>query len=454
VSHRLSREQRAWCLYDWANSVFKTSVLAVFFSLYFTDVVRADARAAGQPCVSALRECTVGFLGFGVQAGSVFGFLLAGSTAAQLLVLPVVGAIADRARNKRALLAGFAFGGALATCGLATLRGTSWRLASVMFAIALLCYYASVVVYYAFLPELAEPDERDHLSATGWAAGYLGGGLCLALNIGLIQAGGLFGLSQPDAIRICFVFCGLWWAGFTLLALPGLVDRPPPAPRERPEPGTRLLAQGFQQLGHTLGQARRFPITLAFLAGYLIFIEGINTVATTAGLYGSQELHMPVEVVTVTILLVQFVAFGGGLAHGRLAGRIGAKRTIQISLVVWVGVISAAYFVSVGNREQFYALALGIGLVLGGTPALSRSLYSQLVPAGREAEYFALYTLGERGTSSLGPLVFSAVAEATGSFRPAILSLVVFLVAGFVVISAVPVRRGIRAAGNPEPKLT
>jgi UMF1 family MFS transporter len=450
VSFRLTREQRGWCLYDWANSVFKISVLAVFFSLYLTEVISTDARASGQACPSALRDCAVELLGARVQAGSVFGFLLAGSTIVAVLVLPMVGAIADRARRKRALLGGFAFGGAVATCALATLHDTSWRLAAVMFALALLGYSGSVVVYYAMLSQVAGPDQRDRVSAKGWAVGYLGGGLCLALNIGLIQARALFGLSQPGAIRVCFVFCGLWWAVFTVLALRKLVDREPEHQSSSDGP---LLVAGFRQLGRTLVEARRYPITLGFLAGYLIFIDGINTVASSASLYGSQELKLPIEVVTTTVLAVQFVAFGGALAHGWLAGRIGPKRTILASLALWVVVISAAYFVRTGDRPQFYALALGIGLVLGGTPALSRSLYSQLVPRGREAEYFSLYTLGERGTSSWGPLMFSLVADATGSFRPAILSLVVFLLAGLLVTAFVPVRRGIHTAGNQEPEL-
>jgi MFS transporter, UMF1 family len=176
-------------------------------------------------------------------------------------------------------------------------------------------------------------------------------------------------------------------------------------------------------------------------------------VAETAGLYGAQELRLPVEVLTVTILIVQFVAFGGGLAHGWLAARIGAKRTILASLAVWVLVISAAYLVRPGERLQFYGLALGIGVVLGGTAAISRALFSQLVPKGEEAEYFALYTLGERGTSWLGPLVFSVVAQQTGSFRPAILSLIAFLVLGFLVVALVPVRRAIVAAGNEPPRV-
>lgn len=459
MTARLTGEQRAWCLYDWANSVIKTSIIAVFFSLTFTQVVEADARASGQTCVTSLQGCAVDLLGFRVQAGSVFGFVLAIATVAQLLVLPVIGAIADQIRAKRALLVVFALAGSVATCTLATLHGTSWRFAAVMFGVMLLCYYASIVVYYALLPDVADADQRDTVSAKGWAVGYLSGGLCLALNIVLIRVHDRLALSESDAIRLCFVMCGLWWAAFTLVAVHGLTDRSPEhargnAPENSRENRGGLLGAGFRQLASTLGQARTLPITLAFLGAYLVFIEGVNTTVATASLYGSQELRLPVDVVTTTVLVVQFVAFAGGLAHGRLADRIGAKRTILISLALWALLVTSAYFIETGNRGQFYALAVGIGLVLGGTPALSRSLFSQLVPRGREAEYFALYTLGERGTSSLGPLLFSVVATTTGSFRPAVLSLVAFLVIGMALTSFVPVRQGIRAAGNPEPRLT
>lgn len=448
----LTGEQRAWCAYDWANSVFQTSVLTVFLSLYLTVVAQADARASGQPCPTALRGCAVSAFGIEVQAGSLFGFLLAGSTLIQILVLPITGAIADRARNKRALLGGFALLGAAATAGLAFMSGTNWTLGAALFAVANLCYYGSIVVYYAFLPEISVPDERDDLSTKGWAFGYLGGGLCLAANIALIQLREHVGLSETGAIRVCFVVCGLWWAVFTVVPLRGLRDRC--APLDLPHGDERdatLVLAGFRQLGGTLSRARSYPLTLAFLAGFLIFIDGINTVAETAGLYGSQELRLPVEVLTTTILIVQFVAFGGGLAHGKLAARIGAKRTILVSLAIWVLVIGGACLVQPGNRMQFYVLALGIGLVLGGTAAVSRALFSHLIPAGEEAEYFALYTLGERGTSWLGPLVFSLVAQQTGSFRPAIVSLIAFLVIGFVLVALVPVRQAIEAVGNRPP---
>jgi len=192
---------------------------------------------------------------------------------------------------------------------------------------------------------------------------------------------------------------------------------------------------------------------LAFLGAYLIFTDGISTVAQIAGLYGEQELKLSRDVLITTILIVQFVAFGGGHLHGALARRLGAKRTILVSLVLWVLVVTAAYFVQAGDQLQFYGVAFGIGLVLGGTNALARSLFSQMIPPGKEAEYYSLYELGERGTSWLGPLLFGAVAATTGSYRPAIISLIVFFVLGFILVALVPARRAIAAVGNPEPTL-
>jgi UMF1 family MFS transporter len=176
-------------------------------------------------------------------------------------------------------------------------------------------------------------------------------------------------------------------------------------------------------------------------------------VASVAGQYGDLELGLASSTLISTILMVQFVAFFGALLHGWVARRFGAKRTIMGSLTLWIAVVAAAYFVRTGDEVQFYVVAVGIGLLLGGTNALSRSLFSQLIPAGKEAEYFSVYEIGARATSTVGPLLFGAIGQATGSFRPAIASLVVFFVIGLVLLSLVPVRRAIRAAGNSEPSV-
>lgn len=442
-------EQRGWCWYDWANSVFPTSVITVFLSLYLTSVAEADALSRGASCAggSALVDCDVSLLGLAFPAGSLFGYLLAVSTASQVVVLPLVGAIADRTRDKRRMLGAFAFGGATATALLALVAGTGWQLGVALFLVANVCFGASVVVYYSVLPEIATADERDGLSSRGWAFGYLGGGVALGAQLALYLGRDAVGLSEPDAVRVCFLLSGAWWAGFTLIPLSRLRRYR----GDGAERGVAVLAGGFHQLRDTLREARGYPLTLGFLAAYLVYTDGITTVANVAGQYGERELGLQRSTLITTILIVQFVAFVGALVHGRIARRIGAKRTIMGSLVVWVLVVGAAYFVRAGDQVQFYGLAVGIGLVLGGTNALSRSVFSQLVPPGREAEYFSVYEIGEKATSTVGPLLFAAVGQATGSYRPAILSLVVFFVVGFVLMALVPVRRAIRAAGNPEP---
>ncbi|MGH3991155.1 MAG: MFS transporter, partial [Pseudonocardiaceae bacterium] len=391
------REQWGWCWYDWANSVFPTSVIAVFLSLYLTSVAENDALASGQACPggNALVGCDVSLLGLQFPAGSLWGYLLAASTALQVLVLPLTGAIADRTQNKRLMLGLFAFTAAAATALLALVADTNWRLGVVLFLIAAVGYGASVVVYYSVLPEIATADERDGVSSRGWAFGYLGGGIALALHLVIYLGRDALGLTEPEAVRLCFITAGVWWAVFTLIPLSRLRCHQPAQGTER---GIAVLTGGFRQLGGTLREARAYPLTLGFLAAYLIYTDGITTVANVAGLYGERELGLERSTLITTILLVQFVAFVGALLHGRLARRFGAKRTIMGSLVVWIGVIIAAYFLEAGEEIQFYAIAVGIGLVLGGTNALSRSLFSQLVPPGKEAEYFSVYEVGEKAT--------------------------------------------------------
>jgi UMF1 family MFS transporter len=454
------REQRAWIWYDWANSVFPTSVTTVFGSLYLTSVAAAGARAdIGRNGPNAcpedaagnqdrLHDCDISVLGFDFPAGSLWGYLLAVATVIQVLVMPLMGAIADRTQNKKQMLAIFAFGGATATALMALVSGANWGLGVVLFVLANVGYGTSVAIYYAFIPEIATADERDGLSSRGWAFGYLGGGVALLLQLVIYLSRDTIGVSEGDAARLAFLISGLWWAAFTLIPLRRLRSHQPPHGVEH---GASVFTAGFSELRDTLRHARGYPLTLAFLGTYLIYTDGIATVANVSAQYGREELNFEEEVLISTILIVQFVAFIGGMLHGLAARRFGAKKTIMASLMVWVLVIGAAYFVQAGQEYQFYGLAAGIGIVLGGTNALSRSLFSQLVPHGREAQYFSIYEVGERATSWLGPLLFAAMAQATGSYRPAIISLVIFFLIGLVLIYFVPVRRAIRAVGNPEP---
>ena len=443
------REQRAWYFYDWANSAYVTTTATVLFVPYLSAVAKAAAcpgLAGGEVCRTDLSV-----LGVPVAPGSLALYVVTFSTILSAVLLPVVGAIADRTARKKHLMAGFAWVGSLAAASMFFVTGTNWQLGAGLQFVANICLGASLVVYDAILVAIAGPDERDRVSSRGWALGYLGGGLLLALNLVLVTSADALGLDRGQAVRISLLSAGIWWGAFTLVPFLGLRNRPP-VQLAAVQRGT-LLSESFGQLWQTLRHLRGFPHTLLFLVAYLFFNDGIQTVIGSSSLYGQDELGFDESQLIITILLVQFVAFGGALLFGRLAGRHGAKRTVLWGLVMWTVVVTVGFVLPAGRLGLFLALAVGIGIVLGGTQALSRSLYSQLVPRGREAEYFSLYQAAERGTSWFGTFLFGLVFQLTDSYRPAILSLIVFFVLGGGLLLRVDVRRGIADAGNVQPEV-
>ena len=435
ADRQLRRERFGWYSYDWAMSVFNTSVTTVFLGPYLTAIADDAAGPDGR----------LSFLGLSIAAGSWFSYVLSASVLLQVLVLPLVGAIADRTGRKREMLAAFAFLGALATTGMYFMSDGRWLFGAVLFAIANMSFGAATVVYYSWLPDLAGPDERDMVSSRGWAFGYVGGALLLAVHLGLVVRAGSLGLTQGEAVRIALATAGLWWGAFTVFTVSRL--------RNRPVRGSAVRSRsGFRQLARTMREMRAFPLTLWFLGAYLLFNDGVQTVIALAAVYAVEELDLSQGVLTGAILMVQVVAIAGALGLGRLAGRYGAKRVVLGALVAWIGVLVVAYFLQAGAVGQFYALAAVIGLVQGGTQALSRSLFSQLIPVGKEAEYYGFYEISDRGTSWLGPLAFGLTFQFTGSYRLAIISLVAFFVAGFVALALLPMRRAVLEAGNVPPE--
>ncbi|WP_212997010.1 MFS transporter [Winogradskya consettensis] len=442
------RERTGWYFYDWANSAFSTTVITVFLGPFLTTVTEL---AAG--CALGADTCDgrVHPLGLSIAAGSYFPYLVSLSVLLTVFVLPVMGAVADRAPRKKPLLAATAFTGAAATIAIAFVTGDRYLLGGLLFIIANVSFGASVVVYNSFLPRLAGPDERDKVSSRGWAIGYLGGGVLLALNLVAVITLSVDGDDQRtlDLARWSIVSAGVWWAAFTLIPLLWLREHPIGAVSA----GGNVLTGGFRQLGHTLRSLKAYPLTLFFLAAFLVYNDGIQTVISLASQYGTEELHLPQSTLIVTILIVQFLAFGGALLLGLLATRIGAKNTVLISLGLWLVVILAAFWLPEGMSLPFMALGAGIGLVMGGSQALSRSMFSQLIPAGREGEYYGFYEISDKGTSWLGPLAFGLVYQLTNSYRIGIVSLVVFFVAGGILLAMVPLRRAVTAAGNTPPRL-
>jgi MFS transporter, UMF1 family len=439
------REQRGWYFYDWANSAYVTTIGTVLLGPYLISV--AEKAACGYAS-DETRTCstTVHLLGIPVAPGSLPLYLVTASTLLSAVLLPLVGAVADRARSKRRQLAAYAWVGAAAAMSLVLVSGTDWQLGAICQFVANIALAASLVVYDAILCEIAAPDERDRVSSRGWALGYLGGGLLLAVNLAMVVGAGSLEISTGTAVRIGMFSAGLWWGAFTLVPYFTIRDRPPVRLVAEVKSTHRRGTQSFHQLAVTMHDLRRYPMALAFLTAYLFFNDGIQTVISAAAIYADKQLFLSETVQITTILLVQFVAFGGALIFGRLASRFGAKRVIAWSLLAWMAVVVSSYFLPVKQVVPFLTLAVAIGIVLGGTQALSRSFYSLLIPAGRQAEFFSLYQACERGTSWLGTLVFGLVHQLTHSYRPAIAALVVFFAVGGLLLLRVNAAEGIRQA--------
>ncbi len=428
------REQHGWYVYDFAITVFSTSVITVFLGPYLTSVAKAAADAHGY----------VHPLGVPVRAGSFFAYAVSASVLLSVLVMPLAGAVADHTGRKKPVMGFFAYLGSAATAAMFLLDGHRYLLGGALLIVANVSYAASVAVYDAFLPQIATPEERDMVSSRGWASGYVAGAGVLVADLALFLGHDSLGVSQGVAVRICLASAGLWWAVFAIVPLRRLRERPAPGVA-----GRASLPAGLRQLLATFRELRRHPLALSFLLAYLIYNDGVQTVISQASLYGSQELGLGQTTLIGAVLLVQVLAVAGALLLGRLAGRFGAKRTLLGSLVAWTVTVGAGYFLPAGRPVWFFVLAAAIGMVMGGSQALSRSLFSRLVPAGKEAEYFAVYQVSDRGTSWLGPLLFGLAFQLTGDYRIAIVSLVIFFVVGFTALVRVPVDSGPAIVGRP-----
>jgi UMF1 family MFS transporter len=437
----LRRERGGWYAYDWAMSAFNTTVITVFLAPYLTSVAEAAADGDGR----------IHPLGISMPPGSLFGYVVSLSVVLQVVVLPLTGAVADRSGRKRQLLAACTLAGSLCTMALFFVAGDGYLLGSGLFILANIAFGAATVVYYSWLPDLAGPDERDAVSSRGWALGYLGGALLLAANLVLYTRYDALGVTESEAVRICLSSAGVWWAGFGVVSIALLRNRQPRAGDVVPSTAAALRTS-VGQLRDTLRDLRRYRLTLWFLAAYLLFNDGVQTVITVSAQFGAEELGLSQTTLVSAILLVQVVAFAGARGMGRIAESAGARRTVLGSLVVWVGVLVAACFLTAGAAAQFYLLAVVIGFVLGGTQALSRSLFSQLIPPGKEAEYFGFYTISDRGTSWLGTFLFALTYQLTDSYRYAIVSLVLFFVAGGWLLLRLDMRQAVVEAGNTPPE--
>jgi UMF1 family MFS transporter len=429
--------RRSWYLYDWANSAFSTTVISLFIGPYLTSVAESGADASGM----------ISLWGLDMRPGSLYPYAVSFSVFAQVFLLPIVGGIADRIKSRNGLLAVFAYIGSISTMFLYFVKDGRYALGAFLLIVANISFGAALVVANSYLQDLAAPDKRDTVSSRGWAFGYAGGGLLLLLNLVLYAGYESFGVTQGEAVRISLMSAGVWWAIFTIITVRGLrsLNRPVGAV------GSQALTAGFKELKVTLKDVRKYPETLKFLIAYLFYNDGIQTVIAISGTYAILELKLTEISLVFAILLVQITALIGALLLGRLSNSIGAKKVILLTLVIWTVMVIITYALPAGQQNPYLVIAAGIGFVLGGSQALSRSLYSQVIPRSREAQYFSFYEISERGTSWLGTFAFGVAFGLTGSYRQSVLLIIAFFIVGGLLLLRVNIRQAITESGNPQP---
>ncbi len=391
-------------------------------------------------------------LGSTVLSGTTLWGLAVGVAAWLVFALsPWLGAMADRRVAKKRFLAVCCGGGSLATMALGlTGPGDVWLFLA-LFILAQACLAAGNVFYDAFLPHVAPPGQLDAVSARGFAYGYVGGGLEFAVCLALMALHGRFGLTMEAAARLSLVLTGLWWGGFSLCTLILVPEPRKSGPAWDGRSGVGWLAasvQGVRDAWAVFRRVLRHRNQRRFLLAYFFFNDGIQTAIFMATIYGKEELGLGNTVLMVTLLVIQFVAYGGALLFGRLGQAWGAKDALALSLAVWIGIVLYASVMS--GPVQYFILGVAVGLVLGGSQALSRSLFAAMIPADVSASYFGFFSVMTKLSSVIGPFVFAAVRQATGSSRPATLALAVFFVAGLALLWGVDNARQ-EASNRPAP---
>ena len=434
------REIFGWAMYDWANSAFSTTVPTVFLGPYIASLA-ANAAKTFPDGLARLGPIPI-------APDSFFPYCISISVALEVLFLPILGAIADYSHLRKRMMQIFATIGAGLTIALFLVFGPLWWLGGLFFILANMAFGAAIVFYNSYLPDIASEDQRDRVSSYGWAMGYLGDGLLLALNLAFFLFHDKLGIPTDLAIRINLASAGVWWLGFSFLTWARL--RPRYARRPLPS-GETYTSIGFKQLARTIKEIRHFPETMKFLGSFFLYNDGIQTVIAISSTFAAAPLlrgglALDLNTLTVVILIIQFTAFFGALFWGRLAKWVGAKRAIIISLVIWSAVVIYAYYGLRGDNRvaEFMLLGVVIALVLGGSQAISRSLFAQMIPSGREAEFYSFYEISDRGTSWIGPLLFGLMNQIFGSLRPAILSLIFFFIIGLITLPLVNEKKAIR----------
>jgi UMF1 family MFS transporter len=429
------REIFGWAMFDFADSAFATTILAVIFNQYFATVVAGGEKG-------------IHLLGLYLHGASFFTFVVSLSMAISAILSPFLGALADTSGSKKRFLMISCYGGILFTGLLYGVHeGDVWT-GACFFLLANVGFACGNVFYNAFLPEISTPRTIGRISGLGWALGYVGGGSLLAINLIMLKYPGWLG--RPEGyftVQDCFLSVALWWFVFSLPTFLLLKERRKGFPSTK---GNRFR-QGVERLRHTFHRIRTFRELTKFLIAFLIYNDGIETVIVMASIFGAQVLGMRTEEIILFFLMIQGIAFFGSVAFGFLADAIGNKKTVMISLGIWSFIAIWAFTLGIffDPLTEYWILGALAGVVLGGSQAASRSLQGLFTPEENSAEFFGFFAVSGRFASVFGPLVYGILIAITGNVQSGILSVLLFFVVGMVILWTVDERKGMEERQRP-----
>ena len=413
------RVTNAWCMYDWANSVYSLTITTAVFPIYYEEVTKGGDGSG-----------LVSFFGWELPNTVLYSYSLSFSFLFTALILPLLSGMADHGGSKKFFLKVFAYLGSLACAGLFFFDGDNIEFGILMSVLASIGYSGSLVFYDAFLPEISSMDKFDRLSARGYSYGYIGSVLLLILNLAMIQAPSMFGLEEGSMpAKISFVLVGIWWAGFAQIPFKRL-----PEGIRKQRRVDQIWSKGYQEITKVYESLKELPALKRYLVAFFFYNAGVQAVMYLATLFGTVELEMETSDLIMTVLIIQIVAIGGSYMFARISEGKGNVFSLSTMIIIWITICFGAYFVD--STFQFYGLAFVVGLVMGGIQSLSRATYSKLIPSDTPnlASYFSFYDVTYNVSIVMGTLAYGLIDHITGSMRNSALALGVFFIIGFVLL--------------------
>jgi UMF1 family MFS transporter len=416
------KELRSWALYDIANSAFATTIMVAVLPLYFHD-------SLAQNLPEHLRT-------------AYWAYFNSATMIAVALVSPSLGYVADVFGAKKKFLAVFTATGILSSIALAWVQPGQWLFAGLLFVLGCFSFFVGNIFYEALLPHIADDKEIHRVSNSGYAVGYLGGGVLLALNLAWIMSPQTFGLDDTaSGIRLSFISVGLCWLLFSLPLFRHVSE--PNAPDSKAHRVWQTSLEAIFQLKKTFAQLKHYPDVLMFLLAFWAYSDGIGTIMNMATIYG-REVGIGTNDLIIAILVVQFLGVPCAFAFGPITDRVGPKKVLMVTLLVYTGISIVGYFMT--TTWHFWVLAIGVASVQGASQAISRSVFAQMIPLKHSGEFFGLFSVSSKFAGLFGPLVFGVLAEQTGGSRLSVLFIVLLFIVGMVLLSRVDIERGKRRA--------